>query len=72
MFETGIFDVTRFYHSKFLVKTLFSIKNKRKLFLTSRQKADFDFDQFKLKTHDKFNIICMDLKLERFEFAIKF
>ena len=70
IYETGIFEVSRFYYSNFLVKTLFDIYNKRP-FLTSRQKTDFDLDQFKLKRHNKFNIISVDLKLEHFELAYK-
>ena len=72
IYETGIFDVSRFYYSRFLMKTLFDIYNKRRPFLTSSQKTDFDLDQFKLKRHNKFNIICADLKLENFELAYKF
>ena len=69
MYETGIFDVSRFYDRNFLMKTLFDINNKRIPFSTSRQKTDLD--QFKIKRHNKFNIICVDLKLEHFELAYK-
>ena len=72
MYETGIFDVSQFYDSNFLMKTLFDTYNKRIPFLTSRQKTDFDLDQFKSKGHNKFNIIYVDLKLEHFELAYKF
>ena len=70
MYETGIFDVSRFYDRNFLMKTLFDINNKRIPFSTSRQKTDLD--QFKIKRHNKFNIICVDLKLEHFELSYKF
>ena len=71
MYETGVFDVSRFNDRNFLIKNLFDINNKRIPFSTSRQKTDFDLDQFKIKRHNKFNIICVDLKLEHFELAYK-
>ena len=72
MYETGMFDVSQFYDSNLLMKTLFDIYNKRIPFLTSRHKTISDLDQFKLKRHNKFNIICVDLKLEHFELSYKF
>ena len=72
MYETGIFDVSQFYDSNLLMKTLFDIFNKGIPFFTNRQKAVSDLDQFKSKGHNKFNIICVDLKLEHFDLAYKF
>ena len=71
MYETGIFDVSQFYDSNFLIRTLSDIKNKGKS-LTSGQNTITDLDQFKSKKGNKFNIIYIDLKLEHFELAIKF
>ena len=71
MYETGIYDVSQFYDINFLVTNSFDIYNKRIPFLISRQKTVFDLDQLKSKGHNKFNIICVDFKLEHFELAIK-
>ena len=69
MHETGIYDLSQFYDSNFLIRTMFDMSDKRISSLKSRQNTDLD--EFKSKGHDKFNIICVDLKLEHFKLAIK-
>lgn len=69
MYETGIYDLSQFYDSNFFIRTLFDMSNNRISSLKIRQNTNFD--QFKSKGRNKFNMISVDLKLEHFKLAIK-
>ena len=66
MHETGIYDLSEFYDSNFLVRTLKNIMS------SSKNTQKIALDQFKLYKQNQFNIIFIGLRLEHFELAIKF
>ena len=67
MHETGIYDLTEFYNSNFLIRTL-----KNKITSSSKSTQKIALDQFKFHKQNQFNIISIDLRLDHFKLAIKF
>ena len=72
MYETGIYDLSQFYDSKFFIGKAFENENKRISVLKSKQKTVSGLDQFKSSKQNKCNIIYTDLSSEHFKLAIEF
>ena len=70
MYETGIYDLSQLHDSKFYSS---SYHTKNKKFSVGRtQKSLFKLNQFKSWKQNKFNINCINLRLEHFELAYEF
>ena len=71
MYETGIYDLSQFYDSKFYTGILFKTKNNR-MSLRQTQEIISVLDQFKSEKQNQLKIIYSDLNLEHFQLAFQF